>query len=204
MLGNPRVRRVAAHGFVVLACLGLLTNCDDAAAVEPRDAAIADKLTRALQFVPSSTLINGPLPAATEPRTTLLPLGPQVVVAPMQSAIMAFEVQDPEPRPVTATLIQFEDAESYVRVPPQEGEGANIVIENPLIAAEDLCEGLCDAIFTVTVSEAVELEDGSISAVSTRQIVVDCDESVRRRVIPRPNRERNIRVGDALMAPLAI
>ncbi len=180
MLGgvNPMARRVAAHGFAVFACAWLLTNCgDDTGAVEPRDSAIADKLTRALQFQPSSTLINGPLPTTTEPRATLLPLGPQVVVEPMASAIMAFEVQDPEQRPVMATLIQFEDAESYVRVPPQEGEGANIVIENPLIASDDLCEGLCDAIFTVTVSEAVEFADGTVSAVSTRQIVVDCREA---------------------------
>src|SRR5262249_39850878 len=110
-------------------------------------------------------------------RTMLLPLGPAVMVEPMDSAIMALEVQDPEQRPVKATLIQFEDASTYHRVPPREGEGSHVVIENHMVTGEELCEGLCDAIFTVTVSEAVELEDGEISAVSTREIVIDCREA---------------------------
>jgi hypothetical protein len=137
------------------------------------DESMAAKLSRSLQF-PNSMLLNESFPATTDPRAVLLPLGPTAVIAPEQSAILAFELEDPDRRAASATLIQFEDAPSYQRVPVEEGDGSSIVIENEATASTDLCAGLCDAIFTVTVKEAVELEGGAVSAVSTREIVVDC------------------------------
>ncbi len=156
-----------------LGLLALTSACgdDDDAPARP---SIASKLVSGLQF-PQAMVIEASFPETTDPSAMLLPLGPTVVVTPSESGLMALRVQDPKEREVAATLIQFSDANTYVRVGAEEGEGSHI-IENDFSAEGDLCAGLCDAVFTVTVTEAVEFADGAISQVSTRQIVVDCRE----------------------------
>jgi len=151
-----------------------LQACGDDAGGGQEESAIASKLTRELVF-PEAMLLNGPLPETTAPEARLLPLGPTAVLEPDGSSIMALEIQDPQERTVEATLIRFEDADSYLRVPADEGEGASY-IENAFMVGPELCEGLCDAIFTVSVTEKIELVDGNITSLSTRQIVVDCRE----------------------------
>jgi len=158
-------------GLGLLALSSACSESDD----DPRSRpSIASQLMSGLSF-PQSMVIDAAFPETTDPSAMLLPLGPTVVVTPAESGLMALRVQDPKERAVEATLIQFSDASLYVRVGAEEGEGSHI-IENDFSAEDDLCAGLCDAVFTVTVTEAVEFADGAISQVSTRQIVVDCRE----------------------------
>ncbi len=137
---------------------------------------LASSLTSAVTFT-HGVLLNDPLPETTDPRATLLPLGPTVVMQPSQGSLMAIEVDDPDQREVAATLIQFEGEGSHTRVPDDQSSMSPGVVENDFIVAKNLCKGLCNAIFTVHVQEKVELADGKISDGTTRDVVVDCRKS---------------------------
>jgi hypothetical protein len=161
--------RTAVFAAIAIAALAA---CTTDAERERAGESIGSKLTRGLRF-PRSKVFDAPMPEPTDQRAKLLPLGPTVLVLPGDDSLMALRVQDPEARAPEATLIQFADAPSYVRVEVPEGQGAHVV-QNGFSAQDDLCEGLCDAVFTVTVTEAIEFEDGAISQTTTRQIVLDC------------------------------
>jgi hypothetical protein len=133
--------------------------------------AVSAGLTRDLDF-PRARLISDPLPDTTDPRATLMAIGPTPVVGPGEGSIMALELDDPDERDASATLIQFEGEGSHVRVPDDKSQGG--VIENDFVSAKTLCQGRCNAIFSIRVEEKVELSDGKITAGTTREIVIDC------------------------------
>jgi hypothetical protein len=160
--------------YLQLAVVASLLGCNNSSS-SPGSARVAQTLTRGLEF-PRGMLLNDPLPATTDPRATLLPLGPTVVLEPSRGTIMALEVDDPDDRHVNATLLQFEGEGTHIRVPDDQKQSGGVV-ENDFVVAKTLCKGLCNAVFTVQVKEKVELEDGAISGSTTRDVVVDCRKS---------------------------
>src|SRR5688500_16129958 len=120
---STQARAVAAIGPFALV---VLAACSDERAREPAGESIAAKLARAVRF-PQSEVLDGPLPEPTDSRVKLLPLGPTVRIHPGDSELMALRVEDADQRAIEATLIQFSDAPSYVRVEIEEGEGAYLV-----------------------------------------------------------------------------
>jgi hypothetical protein len=160
-----------------LSLLGLfaypLLACTDNEPAEMMERESAAARIAAAIRVRNSEIVQGELPAATDPRVTLIPLEPSVVLEPNATTIMALEVSDPDDRPVRATLMQLEDEKEHYRTPH---EGGGSAVQNQLDLEAELCEGRCDTAFVVLLLEAVELEDGNISRSSTRQLIIDCRE----------------------------
>ncbi|HMI92441.1 MAG TPA: hypothetical protein VK509_13800, partial [Polyangiales bacterium] len=167
---------IASRACRSLGLLGLLAcpifACtDDEPADKVEEESPAARIAAAISFR-DAEIVQGELPAATDPRVSILPLEPSVVLTPGASSIMALEVNDPDGRPVRATLMQLDGEDQHYRT-PQEGGGALI---NQLDLEAELCEGRCNTAFVVLLHEAVELADGKISRSSTRQLIVDCRE----------------------------
>jgi hypothetical protein len=154
-------------GCPLLACTESPSDDGD----EPNEGA-AEAIATAISFR-DADIVQGELPAATDPRVTILPLEPTLVLEPGGATIMSLEVNDPDDRPVKATLMQLEDEDHHYR---REQEGGGSAPTNQIELEEELCAGRCDTAFVVLLREAVELEDGSISRSSTRQLVIDCRE----------------------------
>lgn len=164
----PSTRRLMPIAVLALAAFG----CgDDSAPAE----SIGSQLTRGLDFR-GAMILSGEIPAPpTAPDVTILPLGGSTVASPGGGGIMALEVDDPEGRAPAATLMQFGGSDEHLRVPvPDDQEGD--VIENVFTAPEDLCEGLCNTLYSMTVLVAIELEGGEVGPAVEQTIVIDCTE----------------------------
>src|SRR5262249_58455858 len=53
------------------------------------------------------------------------------------------------------------------------GSGSNDVVETEFSVSKALCKDLCNAIFTVEVTEKVQLKDGKVSNATKRDVIVD-------------------------------
>jgi hypothetical protein len=113
------------------------------------------------------------MPATTDSNVKLFPLGATPVVHPGGGGLMSLEVDDPKDRKVIATLMQFAGDHSHIKVPAPDDQRGDVV-ENEFSLSDALCSDLCDAIFTITVVQKVELEDGKVSAPTERKVVLDC------------------------------
>ena len=69
--------------------------------------------------------------------------------------------------------MQFGGDDSHIRVPVTDNQTGDVV-ENQFDLDAKLCAGLCDAIFTITIRQKVELKDGKISKAAERKVVLDC------------------------------
>jgi hypothetical protein len=156
----------------LLAFCGGLAACGDDSVGEGW--VISSQLTQSLDF-PNGMVIDGNIPTTpAAPDATILPLGGTPNATPGEPGIMALGVDDEEGRTPAATLLQFGDDDSHVRIPVPEGSGN--LIENTFTAGEDLCDGLCNTLYAVTVYVAVEFTSGEVSPVSEQTIIVDCTE----------------------------
>jgi hypothetical protein len=164
-----RLRTLGTAAALALA----LAGCTNDAASPSKERSIASKLTEGFKFTPKESLFDAPLPASTDSDVKLFPLGAPPVVYPGGGGLMALEVDDPKDRDVRATLMQFAGDDSHVKVPAPDDQRGDVV-ENEFSLSDALCGDLCDAIFTITVVQKVELEDGKISAPAERQVVLDC------------------------------
>jgi hypothetical protein len=169
-MGASHTRLTVGRSAELFALCALAIGCTDA---EPtRQQSFGATLMDSLRFR-AGEMIQGSLPRPTASGIALLARGPTVAILPSARELLPLEVHDPDQRQVVATLIQFEDATAYVRVPLDQA-GRVTLIENEINATDDLCAGLCNAIFSVTLTEAVEFEDGRVSATTTRRVVIDC------------------------------
>lgn len=151
-------------GLVLVAC------GDDSAA----GGVVSSQLTQSLDF-PKGMVIDGNIPTKpAAPDATILPLGGNPTAKPNGAGIMALGVEDEEGRTPAATLMQFGDDDSHVRVPVPEGSGGTI--ENSFQVGPDLCEGLCNTLYAITVYVAVEFTSGEVSPISEQTLIVDCTE----------------------------
>src|SRR5262249_10935230 len=117
----------------------------------------------------------GKLALATESRVGLL-LASEQQVKPGQTGIMAFEVDNPieDDNPTAAVLLQFADVDQHMRVTATPDANGQIGIEFEVDG--DLCENLCNTRINVSMTAAVELDDGGISKHLDTTMVVDCRE----------------------------
>jgi hypothetical protein len=133
---------------------------------------VSSRLTEGLAF-PSAVILNGDIPDATAGAARIMPIGATPVASPGNAGLMALDVDDPDKRGATATLMQFGDDDRHLSVPvPDDYDGGPI--DNPFTVDGELCEGLCDTVYSVLVSLAVELQDGSITDTTESSIIVDC------------------------------
>lgn len=162
------MRRTALVGWLGWA---LLACGDDSVA---SGGVVSSQLTQSLNF-PSSMVVEGNIPTTPPaPDATILPLGGDPTAKPGGTGIMPLGVEDEEGRTPAATLLQFGDDDSHVRVPVPEGSDGTI--ENPFEVGDDLCEGLCNTLYAVTVYVAVEFTSGEVSPISEQTMIVDCTE----------------------------
>src|SRR4029079_4797747 len=148
-------------------------GCTNDAASSGKERSIASKLTEGFKFTPPEKLIHAPLPAPTDSNVKLFPLGATPVVHPGGGGLMALEVDDDKDRKIIATLMQFAGDDKHIKA-PAPGDQRGDVVENEFSLSDALCSDMCDAIFTITVVQKVELEDGKVSAPTERQVVLDC------------------------------
>lgn len=135
---------------------------------------VSSQLTQSLAF-PDGMVIDGNIPTTpAAPDATILPLGGDPTAKPNGAGIMALGVDDDEGRTPAATLMQFGDDDSHIRVPVPEGSGGTI--ENSFEVGSDLCDGLCNTLYAVTVYVAVEFTSGEVSPITEQTLIVDCTE----------------------------
>lgn len=158
---------------LLLAALLALAGCTNDAASSNKERSIASKLTQGFKFTPPEKLLSAPMPATTDSDVKLYPLGATPVVHPGGGGLMALEVDDDKDRKIVATLMQFAGDDSHVKAPAPDDQHGDVV-ENEFSLSDTLCSDLCDAIFTITVVQKVELEDGKVSAPTERKVVLDC------------------------------
>ena len=137
------------------------------------ETSIAAKLTKGFKFGADAMLFDAPMPKTTDASVMLFALGAPPVVYPGGGGLMSLQVDDPHDRDVVATLMQFGGDDKHVRVPAPKDQSGDVV-ENEFSLTDTLCANLCDAIFTITVVQKVELDDGAISSSVTREVVLDC------------------------------
>jgi hypothetical protein len=136
-------------------------------------------LTESMRF-DGATRVETLLP---EPTSTmwLESLSEDVLVVPGQQGMLSLQLVDMTDQQAVATLMEVTVPGEEVR----EGQGSHIVvpvaedqtgslIHNPFEVDEDLCRDACNAVFQVTVLQAVELEGGEVSEPVETTLIVDC------------------------------
>lgn len=168
------------HGLLcmfalLVPALGCDGDDDEKDSVVPANTAAA-ALIKAMK-IDNGTLEASLLPDTTAAAVTLLPFS-DGTLAPGADVLMPFGVNGDDASPAVAMLIQVGDEAQHFRVslidsvPAADGgvadESVHCTIEN------DVCANLCDTQFPVTFTQAVELEDGKISARAVTDFVLDC------------------------------
>lgn len=161
---------------VLLAC----SSSDSPGDKEDRKESVIEALERAMKFD------NG------EPRqgdiatfdsdtgnVTLDPSASELELAGGVASLLGFEADGLEDGDeVTATLLQFVGSENHIRVPVEEADASTAgtqPIENPFTVDDDVCEFLCNRVYTAELSFAAEIDDKTTRK-ATITLVLDCRE----------------------------
>jgi hypothetical protein len=163
----------------IVAAVGCSSDSNDAPDDEPRRETAIEALTRAMKFERGETDQGGI--ATFDPSlgsVSLLPDEMQLDLAGGVASLVGFEVEGlADGDEVAATLLEFEDAEEHIRVPVENGGDAGAgssQIENPFTVDDDVCDYLCNQVFTVQLSFAIELADGKVSPKRSITLELDC------------------------------
>lgn len=145
-----------------------------AAAGTGRDtpAAAAEDLTNALMLA-GGEVVSGDIPAADATDVTVTPGGDTLTLVPGEADILPLGVDNPDEdtNPVAAALLQFDGADDHIRA---EGTSMGGMLAQMYSVADSACDKLCNKVYTITMYEAVELEDGSVSERAVQTIDLDC------------------------------
>jgi hypothetical protein len=178
---NPRPSLFVASFGLVLALAGCFGGSSSGGGGGGnQNAAAAAALVKGMTF-DNGSLESGPMPPSTASDVTLLPLK-SATLNPGDNTLWMLSVTNPDSdtNPVAATLLQFSNVDQHFRVDANGDKSADAGTSSgnkiPIACAlaDNVCDTLCDTTFPVTVTQAVELRDGGISARATTMFTLDC------------------------------
>jgi hypothetical protein len=175
------------HTWLALAALVLWTGCGDDDADDgdkgssaPDTTQVSEALTEGVDFE-NGLLVKGSIPPVSA-QTVMLAQDDDVLrLVPGETSLMALEVDNPEESedPVESTLLQFEESDDHVEVTrdaPDGGAADPSQIQISFDVADDICEGLCNLIYEISMNQAVKLESGDVSKTLARVFELDCTD----------------------------
>jgi hypothetical protein len=147
-----------------------------AAAGSGRDTveAAAQDLTNALMLA-DGKVVDGDIPEVTAADVTVTEGGDTLELVPGETDILPLGVDNPDEdaNPVAAALLQFEGSNDHIRA---DGMNMGGMVEQMYSVGDDACDDLCAKVYRITMYEAVELEDGSVSERAVQTVDLDCRE----------------------------
>ena len=158
---------------------------DDDGGTGKRSESVLEALMRGVRFE-DGVRREGDI-AELDPAARTVELAPSedvLKLGPGKASLMALEVEADEDASVAATLMQFEGAGSHTEVPVKGraqardgGSGSQrLEIENPFEVADDICEFLCNRVYTAELRVAVKLKGGAVSKQAKVAVELDCRE----------------------------
>lgn len=135
-------------------------------------AAAAQDLTNALMLV-GGEVVSGDIPEADATDVTVMGGGDTLTLVPGEADILPLGVDNPDEdtNPVAAALLQFEGSDDHIRA---EGTSMGGMVVEMYSVSKGACDKLCNKVYKITMYEAVELEDGSVSERAVQTIDLDC------------------------------
>lgn len=166
-----RAYLIFCAGLVAMGCSS--SSSDDG---PKRSESVIDALVRAVKFDDGRPR-QGDI-ATLDPSVgsvSLVTDDSQLDIGPGVVSLLDFDVDGvDDDDAVVATLLQFDGADQHVRVPVEAEDAGASRIENPFHVEDDVCQFLCNKIYTARLSFAVELHGGKVTRKSSIAVQLDC------------------------------
>lgn len=173
--------------WLALTVLVLVASCGDDdtdggddGSRAPDTAQVAEALTTGVSFK-SGELVKGSIPPVSAQTVMLVQSDDVLRLVPGEASLMSLEVDNPdeETDPVESTLLQFEQSDDHIEVTRDAADGGASEpsqIEIAFDVNEEICEGLCNLVYEITMNQAVKLSSGDVSRKLSRVFELDCTD----------------------------
>jgi len=139
--------------------------------------AAAQALMRSL-VIAGGQVKHGGLPDASNQIATLIPQATDPMV-PGNSTLMPLDMDNPEQatNPGQSLLMQLQGASDHFEVPVTASTDGPSQLDFQLTTKADACKDLCNKLFTVALTEAMQMKDGTVTEHAMHDLQLDCRKS---------------------------